>query len=88
MKPAATVLLDALVNQQRTLQLSDRAFASKLGISKALWIMTRQGNVPIGISLLSGVVREFGDLRNEVLDALAEHRAGHGNRKRRSKVGS
>ncbi|MDQ5825064.1 MAG: hypothetical protein M3441_12780 [Chloroflexota bacterium] len=88
MGTATTVLLDALVNQQRTLQLSDRAFANKLGISKALWIMTRQGDVPVGISLLAGVVREFGDLRDEVLDALAEHRAGYHNKKDTAAVSS
>ncbi|HEX8229032.1 MAG TPA: hypothetical protein VF826_06935 [Chloroflexia bacterium] len=88
MGTATTVLLDALVNQQRTLRMSDRAFASKLGISKALWIMTRQGDVPVGISLLAGVVREFGELRNEVLDVLAEHRAGHHNKKDTATVSS
>ena len=88
MGTATTVLLDALVKQQRTLKLSDRAFASKLGISKALWIMTRQGDVPVGISLLAGVVREFSDLRNEVLEALAEHGARHRNKKDTTTVGS
>jgi hypothetical protein len=80
--------LAALVKQQRTLCLSDRAFAGKLGISKALWIMTRQGDVPVGISLLAGVVREFGELRNEVLDVLAEHRAGHHNKQDTATVSS
>lgn len=88
MGTATTVLLDALVNQQRTLQLSDRAFARKLGISKSLWIMTRQGDVPVGISLLAGVVREFGDLRNEVLAVLAEHRAGNHAKKDTATVSS
>ncbi len=86
MKPATTVLLDALIKRQRTLKLSDRAFAGKLGISKALWVMTRQGDTPVGISLLSGVVREFGELREEVLAVLAEHRTQK-RKKRATKVG-
>ncbi|MEA2574257.1 MAG: hypothetical protein QOH93_1555 [Chloroflexia bacterium] len=75
MKTSTATLLEALVNRQRTLQLSDRAFARKLGISKALWVMTRQGDIRVGISVLAGVVREFSELSNEVLGVLAEHRA-------------
>ena len=82
MKPSTTVLVDALIEQQRTLKLSDEAFARKLGISKSLWIMTRQGDVPVGMSLLAGVVREFGELRNEVIEALADYRLEHWKKKR------
>lgn len=70
------------------LGLSDRAFAAKLGISKALWVMTRQGDVPVGISVLAGVVREFGDLKNEVLEVLREHRPGRRNKKDSSAISS
>lgn len=83
MKTSTTALLEALIKQQRTLKLSDHAFASKLGISKALWVMTRRGDTPVGISLLAGVVREFSGLNNEVLGALAEHSSGHQKKKRR-----
>ncbi len=86
MKTSTDALLDALIKQQRTLKLSDHAFASKLGISKALWVMTRRGDTPVGISLLAGVVREFSGLGNEVLGALAEHPAGH-RKKKRTKAG-
>jgi hypothetical protein len=82
MKTSTAVLLDALIKHQRTLKLSDQAFATKLGISKALWVMTRRGDTPVGISLLAGVVREFSDMGNEVLAALAEHPAGRRNRKK------
>lgn len=84
MKTSTTALLDALIERQRTLQLSDREFAGKLGISKALWVMTRQRDIPIGISVLAGVVREFGELNNEVLGTLAEHRV----ERRKKKKGS
>ena len=86
MKTSTTALLDALIKLQRTLKLTDQAFASKLGISKALWVMTRRGDTPVGISLLAGVVREFSHLRNEVLEALVEHDAGR--RRKRTKAGS
>ncbi|HEX8220756.1 MAG TPA: hypothetical protein VF914_16310 [Chloroflexia bacterium] len=82
MKTSTAALLEALIKQQRTLKLSDHAFARKLGISKALWVMTRRGDTPVGISLLAGVVREFSGLNNEVLGALAEHASGHQKKKR------
>lgn len=81
MKASTAVLLDALTKHQRILKLSDRAFAGKLGISKSLWVMTRRGDTPIGMSLLAGVVREFGDLRNEVLAVLADYRLEHWKKK-------
>ena len=82
METSTTALLDTLIKLQRTLKLSDQAFASKLGISKALWVMTRRGDTPVGISLLAGVVREFNDLGSEVLAALAAHPSGHRKKKR------
>jgi predicted transcriptional regulator len=81
MKTSTIALLDALIKRQRTLNLSDQAFAAKLGVSKSLWVMTRRGDIPVGMSLLAGVVREFGDLRNEVLNALAEYRLEHWKKK-------
>jgi predicted transcriptional regulator len=75
MNTAASILIEELVKQQRLLGISDQEFADLLGVSKALWIMTRQGNMPAGMSLLAGVVREFGPLKYKVLAVLAEYRS-------------
>jgi predicted transcriptional regulator len=64
------MLTESLKAKQRELELSDGAFARRLGVSRPLWVAIRSGQRPVGLSLLRGVVRAFPDLEAEVLSFL------------------
>jgi hypothetical protein len=66
-------LIEQLSEQQAIRGLNDGAFARVLGVSRATWILTKNGDLPIGISLLRGVLKEFPGLKDEVLAALAAY---------------
>lgn len=51
--------------------LSNRKFASRLGISHQLWQMTRTGKRGIGLTLLKGIVRAYSEFNRDVLIFLA-----------------
>ncbi len=64
-------LLERLIEKQMELELSDRAFARRRGISRDLWSKTRSGKAPIRFEILAGVMREFPAFAAEVLHYLA-----------------
>lgn len=66
-------LLEKLIEKQKAEGLSDLQFAKRLGVSRQLWAMTRSGDTPLGMRVLSGVVREFPSLTDDVLHAVAQY---------------
>lgn len=66
-----------LIEQQRILDMNDEKFAAHLGVSRALWQLTRTKNGVIGISILKGAARAFPGLRDDVLVALSEYQPGN-----------
>lgn len=67
-------LLTAVRAKQKELKKTDALFAAKLRVSKACWIKTREGILPIGMSVLCGIVQEFPDLQVEALQYMREWR--------------
>lgn len=67
------VLRQLLIERQKKLNLSDAGFAERLGVSRALWQLTRAGKTPIGLSVMKGIVIEFNDLEEHVLNAIYEY---------------
>lgn len=65
-------LVTHLVNEQRKLGLSDRAFARKLGVSSALWATTKAGKAPVGRKLMAATAREFPLLANDIVQHLTQ----------------
>lgn len=64
-------LVNHLVKEQEKLGLSDRAFAKRLGVSSALWAMTKAGKSPVGRKLMASTAREFPLLANEIVQHLS-----------------
>lgn len=71
------LLKQKLIEQQRVLGMSDEKFADLLGVSRALWQLTRSKNAVIGISVLKGAAKAFPGFRDEILAALAEYEPGN-----------
>lgn len=65
-------LIKRLTQEQEKLGLSDRAFARKLGVSSALWAMTKTGKSPVGRKLMAATMREFPILANDIVQHLAQ----------------
>ncbi len=68
-------IVEKLRVQQTMLGMSDRQFAELLGVSRPLWVQTRDGQLPVGLSLLSGAIRAFPGMRDDVLIAVEHYQA-------------
>lgn len=66
-------LTDKLIEKQKEMGLSDARFATLLGVSRALWNMTRTGDTPLGMKVLSGVLRVFPSMTDDVLRTMAAY---------------
>lgn len=66
-------LLDRLKEKQTEDNMSDVAFARRLGISRAMWIETKRGTYPIRFQVLAAAAREFPTLNDAILRYLATH---------------
>lgn len=66
------MLLDQLIERQKTLGLSDDEFARQLRISRQLWQKTRTGEQEIGESVVLGVTARFPELQGDVLIFLRQ----------------
>lgn len=60
-------LVSALERKQRAEQLTERAFAAKLGIQGGYWNLIKHGKRRIGGKTLSGIVRAYPDLHHLVI---------------------
>ena len=69
-------LVEALIQRQAKLDLSDGEMAVRLNVSRDLWNKVRRGEKAIGSKLLRGIMREFPDLAPEVLSFLRRNREG------------
>lgn len=65
-------LMDTLVAKQAELGLSDTDFAAKLGISRPLWSMIRDGKRKPGQKVVAGVMRAFPRLTDDALTYLRD----------------
>jgi transcriptional regulator with XRE-family HTH domain len=70
------MLIDLLETKRKELNLSDAAFARRLGVSRPLWIATREGKRSVGMTLLQGTARAFPDLDGAVLAHLRGEEPG------------
>ena len=70
------ILVSALIAQQSALGLNDTKFAIKLGIARTVWVQAKQGQRPIGLTLLRAVARTYPERNEEILTFL---RDGDGN---------
>jgi transcriptional regulator with XRE-family HTH domain len=64
------MLIEKLEAKRKELQLSDAAFARRLGVSRPLWTAVREGKRSVGMALLRGAARAFPDLDGAVLAHL------------------
>ena len=64
--------IEFLVRKQVMYALTDREMAEKLHCSRQLWQQTRTGNIPIGLTILRGSVKEFPETKDKVIYALAQ----------------
>ena len=69
-------LIKILINRQLEQDLTNTAFAKKLGVSRTLWVMTRNGRRNVNITLLRAVAREFPELDDEILAFLRPAKGG------------
>ena len=58
-------LLRVLKSEQGT--QSDSQFAARLGVSKALWVRTRMGDMPIRWTIGAAIVARFAHLTPELM---------------------
>lgn len=65
-------LVVTLSAKQRELELSDAAFARRLGVARSTWTRVRLGNRKPGERLLSGVMRAFPSLTDDCLAYLRD----------------
>jgi transcriptional regulator with XRE-family HTH domain len=77
-----TKLVALLRERQIAGGLTDAQMAARLHVNKATWIRTRQGDLPVGLTVLCGIMQRdsYPDLAVEVLEFL---RTYNGWRKRR-----
>lgn len=68
-------IIDRLAREQAEREATDAEFAALLGISRPLWSQTRDGKLPVGLSLLSGALRAFPDIQDDVLIAVERYTA-------------
>lgn len=73
-------LLATVRAKQLELVETDQAFAARLRVSKACWIKSREGHMPLGMAVLCGTVQAFPELQIEVLQFMRQWRS---NRRRR-----
>jgi hypothetical protein len=73
MKASTEKLINTLIEQQVLRGLNDAEFAGILGISRTNWILTKSGDMSVGISLFKGILNEFPGLKEEVLAAIREY---------------
>lgn len=59
----ASDLMRELSERQRQLDLDDEAFARLLGVHRTMWSSARAGNRKPGAKMLTGIARQFPDLR-------------------------
>ncbi len=64
--PAEAQLTLKILEMQRRMDLSDPKFAELLGVTQALWLRTRKGELPLGMAVLAGAYQAFKILRPEV----------------------
>jgi len=65
-------IIKKLSQRQEQLALTDLEFSKRLGISRALWSMTRKGEKRVGQKLITGIMKAFPDLIPDVLKYLQE----------------
>lgn len=61
------MLLENLIERQAQLGLNDGAFAQEIGVSRSLWVRTRQRHKPISMKILTGIYKRFPDMIPDVL---------------------
>lgn len=66
-------IIDALEKQRNILGMNDQRFADHLGISRGLWLQTRNKTTPVGMTLLKAALQTFPGLRDEALAAIAAY---------------
>ncbi|MFA5377213.1 MAG: helix-turn-helix transcriptional regulator [Dehalococcoidia bacterium] len=66
--------MSAIVGQLRTkqaeLQLSETAFAKKLGVSRTMWYLIKSDKRTPGLSFLASAMRAFPELTLEVMAVM------------------
>lgn len=67
-------IVNKLRQQQTVMGMTDELFALHLGISRTLWSLTKDGETPVGMSLLAGVMHAFPGMKDDVAAAVARYR--------------
>jgi hypothetical protein len=65
-------LISALIEKQQTENLTERAFAAKLGIEGGSWNMLKHGKRRIGRKTLKGILRAYPDLHTLAIEYHTE----------------
>ena len=71
----ATMLIEKLIERQRSERKSDAAFAATLGVTRTWWNLARNGRATIGDKPLSRIVLHYPELGPEVLAFLRDKAA-------------
>ena len=64
----ADIVITLIMTKQG--ELSDRAFAKELDISRRLWRETKNGDRPVGMALLEAIACAYSDMDEEILKHL------------------
>ncbi len=64
------MLLEILIGKQKNLNESDVQFARRLGVHRTTWQRTRTGDIRVAESIMTGAVKAFPELKDEVLNFL------------------
>jgi hypothetical protein len=66
------VLIDKLRERQTLAGLTEKAFASTIGINDSTWVLIRQRTTKPGLKFIAGVTRRYPDLMPDVMTFLQE----------------
>lgn len=64
------MLRDRLLAKQSELDLTDREFATKLGVSRSMWQQIRSGHKRVGPRIAKAALRVFPEMANEIVSFL------------------
>jgi len=66
------ILINKLNLKQEKGKLNDTRFARKLSLSRRLWGKTKNGDIPVGITLLRAITRTYPDLIPDIIEYLKD----------------
>ena len=65
-------LVEALIKKQEELKLTESAFSRRVGMSRPMWYMIKNGRRKPGLDILKKIIAEFPEMQLLVYQSMSE----------------